>query len=66
MVAAVSPQTKRGSVNPDYIESAHSRKNQRKGGLRMLTINDLIAILSLCLTSFGLGYTLGSNSKAEK
>ena len=28
----------------------------------MLTIADLIAVLSLCLTSFGLGYAIGSNS----
>lgn len=25
----------------------------------MLTMADLIAVLSLCLTSFGLGYTIG-------
>lgn len=31
----------------------------------MLTIGDLIAVLSLCLTSFGLGYTIGSN-KTQK
>lgn len=31
----------------------------------MLTIGDLIAVLSLCLTSFGLGYTIGS-SHSEK
>ena len=29
----------------------------------MLTIGDLIAVLSLCLTAFGLGYSIGSNSK---
>lgn len=28
----------------------------------MLTVDTLIAVLSLCLTSFGLGYTIGSNS----
>lgn len=28
----------------------------------MLTIADLIAVFSLCLTSFGLGYAIGSNS----
>ena len=28
----------------------------------MLTIADLIAVLSLCLTSFGLGYAIGSSS----
>ena len=27
----------------------------------MLTMADLIAVLSLCLTSFGLGYAIGSN-----
>ena len=29
----------------------------------MLTIVDLIAVLSICLTSFGLGYSIGINSK---
>lgn len=32
----------------------------------MLTIADLIAVLSLCLTSFGLGYAIGCNSKDHK
>lgn len=32
----------------------------------MLTISDLIAVLSLCLTSFGLGYTLGNRDKTQK
>lgn len=31
----------------------------------MLTIEGLIAIISLCLTSFGLGYAIGSN-KSQK
>ena len=33
----------------------------------MLTVDTLIAVLSLCLTSFGLGYAIGSNgSKITK
>lgn len=32
----------------------------------MLTISDLIAVLSLCLTTFGLGYAVGYNSKTTK
>ena len=33
----------------------------------MLTVDTLIAVLSLCLTSFGLGYAIGSNgSKTTK
>ena len=31
----------------------------------MLTIEGLIAVISLCLTAFGLGYAIGSN-KAQK
>ncbi len=31
----------------------------------MLTIEGLIAVISLCLTAYGLGYTVGSN-KAQK
>ena len=34
----------------------------------MLTMEGLIAVVSLCLTAFGLGYTIGSkdNNKAQK
>ena len=32
----------------------------------MLTMADLIAVLSLCLTSFGLGYTIGCNNKTAR
>ena len=32
----------------------------------MLTIVDLIAVLSLCLTSFGFGYSIGSNGIKTK
>lgn len=32
----------------------------------MLTISDLIAVLSLCMTSFGLGYSIGKSSKTQK
>lgn len=31
----------------------------------MLTIEGLIAVISLCITSFGLGYAIGNN-KAQK
>ena len=32
----------------------------------MLTIDSLIAGISLCLTCFSLGYSIGKNSKAQK
>lgn len=32
----------------------------------MLTMADLIAVFSLCLISFGLGYTIGCNNKTTK
>ena len=32
----------------------------------MLTMTDLIAVLSLCLTSFGIGYAMGCNNKTIK
>ncbi len=32
----------------------------------MLTIEGLIAVISLCMTSFSLGYSLGRNSKTQK
>lgn len=31
----------------------------------MLSISDLIAIISLCITAFGLGYSLGSNKQQK-
>ncbi len=32
----------------------------------MLTITDLIAVISLCATFFSLGYMIGRNSKTKK
>ncbi len=32
----------------------------------MMTIECLIAVVSLVLTAFGLGYTIGYNSKTQK
>ncbi len=32
----------------------------------MLTIESLIAVISLCVTCFSLGYSLGKNSKTQK
>jgi len=32
----------------------------------MLTIDSFIAVISLCVTCFGLGYTIGRNSKTQK
>ena len=34
--------------------------------LPMLTLEGLIAVISLVLTAFGLGYAVGSNNKAQK
>ena len=38
-------------------------ESYQKGGLPMLTVEGLIAVISLVLTAFGLGYTIGRNSK---
>ncbi len=34
----------------------------------MLTLDNLIAVISLCLTAFGLGYSIGSkdNDKSQR
>lgn len=32
----------------------------------MMTIEGLVAVLSLCLTAFGVGYTIGSNNKHKR
>jgi hypothetical protein len=36
-----------------------------RGMIAMMTIEGLIAVISLVLTAFGLGYTIGSN-KSQK
>ncbi len=35
-------------------------------GMRMLTIEGLIAVICLCITCFSLGYNVGRNQKAQK
>lgn len=50
----------------DYIEKSHWEIFCVEGGLVMLTIGDLIAVISLCLTTFGLGYAIGCNDKTTK
>jgi len=32
----------------------------------MLTIESLIAVISLCISCFGLGYTIGRNNNSHK
>ena len=32
----------------------------------MLTIESLITVISLCISCFGLGYTIGRNSNSHK
>ena len=36
-----------------------------KEGVAMMTIEGLIAVVSLVLTAFGLGYTIGSNKSPK-
>lgn len=31
----------------------------------MLTVSELIAVISLCVTCFGLGYTMGSHDSED-
>lgn len=45
----------------DYIDHPIWEILERKT-LLMPTIGDLIAVISLCLTCLGLGYSIGSNS----
>jgi len=40
--------------------------NTQRRKAAMLTIESLIAIVSLSATMFGLGYTIGCNSKHKK
>ena len=32
----------------------------------MMTIESFMAVISLCITCFSLGYSIGKNSKAQK
>ena len=53
---------------PDWncCTGAHAPSLHRKGGPQMLTIEGLIAVTSLVLTAFGLGYAIGRNSKTQE
>ena len=44
-----------------YIGNLYER-----GMISMMTIESLIAVISLVLTAFGLGYSIGSNDKSQK
>lgn len=54
----------RNTVNSVYIETPNGEFSI--GGLTMLTITELIAVLSFAVTCFALGYSVGRNSKVKK
>ena len=58
----------RGSYSPDYIDQSLLLRNLTKRGLEvMLTITELIAVISLCATFYSLGYVRGKHdSKTQK
>lgn len=51
----------RGVYSSVYIDMLSFEKSDGRRTSLMLTVDTLIAVLSLCLTSFGLGYAIGSN-----
>ena len=53
------------TVNSVYIENSY-RGISEKEDVVMLTITDLIAVISFAITCFALGYAIGHNSKAKK
>ena len=57
-----------GSSSPDYIDQSLLLRNLTKRGLEvMLTITELIAVISLCVTFYSLGYVRGKHdSKTQK
>lgn len=56
-----------GVYSSVYIDMLSFEKSDGRRTSLMLTVDTLIAVLSLCLTSFGLGYAIGSNgSKTTK
>ena len=44
-----------------YIEIRHTSEIMGKEGMLMLTIETFIAVISLCLTVFSIGYSIGSH-----
>ena len=57
-----------GSSSPDYIDQSLLLRNLTKMGLEvMLTITELIAVISLCVAFYSLGYVRGKHdAKIEK
>ena len=57
-----------GSSSPDYIDQSLLLRNLTKRGLKvMLTITELIAVISLCVAFYSLGYVRGKHdAKIEK
>ena len=53
---------------PDWYccTGVHALSLTGKEVLPMLTIEGLIAVISLALTAFGLGYAIGRNSKTQE
>ena len=52
-------------MNSVYIETSFE-ESLRKEDFVMLTLSDFIAIISLVVTCFGLGYAIGRNSRTKK
>ena len=57
-----------GSSSPDYIDPSLLWRNLTERGLEiMLTITELIAVISLCVAFYSLGYVRGKHdAKTEK
>ena len=57
-----------GSSSPDYIDPSLCMRNLTERGREiMLTITDLIAVISLCVTFYSLCYVSGKHdAKTEK
>ena len=41
-------------------------ESDRKGGVPMLTLNEFIAVISLCIASFTLGYRIGRDRSSDQ
>lgn len=58
----------RGSYSPDYIDHLLKKRNSTERGLELcIRIESLIAVLSLCIACYSLGYNRGKHdAKTEK
>ncbi len=62
---AVNPLRRAQCCDPPIMQIPNRETTERRAML-MLTIEGLVAVFSLILAAFGLGYTIGHNDRTQK